>query len=67
LNNKSIGRVPTTDKQQPLRPTIEVLYDGIGKKPEKPEVVKLAENPLIYITESIHEKVLPRVKGRTWE
>jgi hypothetical protein len=59
LNNKSLGRVLTTDKQQPLRPTIEVLYDGTGKKMEKTEVIKLAENPLIYITESIHEKDLP--------
>jgi HD-GYP domain-containing protein (c-di-GMP phosphodiesterase class II) len=59
LNNKSIGRVLTTDKQQPLRPTIEVLYDDTGKKLEKSEVIKLAENPLIYITESIHEKDLP--------
>jgi HD-GYP domain-containing protein (c-di-GMP phosphodiesterase class II) len=59
LNNKSIGRVLTTDKQQPLRPTIEVLYSGAGKKLEKPEIIKLSENPLIYITESIHEKDLP--------
>ncbi|MGD9040791.1 MAG: HD domain-containing phosphohydrolase [Desulfobacteraceae bacterium] len=59
LNNKSLGRVLTTDKQQPLRPTIEVLYDGTGKKMEKTEVIKLAENPLIYITESINEKDLP--------
>jgi HD-GYP domain-containing protein (c-di-GMP phosphodiesterase class II) len=59
LNNKSVGRVLRTDKQQPLRPTIEVLYDGTGKRLEKPEVIKLSENPLIYITESIHEKDLP--------
>ena len=59
LNNKSIGRVLKTDKQQPLRPTIEVFYDGTGKKLEKPEVIKLSENPLIYVTESIHEKDLP--------
>ena len=59
LNNKSIGRVLRTDKQQPLRPTIEVLYNGAGKKLEKPEIIKLSENPLIYITESIHEKDLP--------
>ncbi len=59
LNNKSIGRVLTTHKQQPLRPTLEVLYDGAGKKLEKPEVIKLSENPLLYITESIHEKDLP--------
>lgn len=59
LNNKSIGRVLSTDKQQPLRPTIEVLYDSAGKKLEKPEVIKLSENPLLYITESVHEKNVP--------
>lgn len=59
LNNKSIGRVLATDKQQPLRPTIEVLYNGAGKKLEKPEVIHLSQSPLLYITESIHEKALP--------
>ena len=63
LNNKSIGRVLATHKQQPLRPTIEVLYNSAGKKLEKPEIIKLSENPLIYITESIHEKDLPKVGG----
>ena len=59
LNNKSIGRVVATDKEEPLKPTIEVLYSGAGKKLEKPEIIKLSENPLIYVTESIHEKDLP--------
>jgi HD-GYP domain-containing protein (c-di-GMP phosphodiesterase class II) len=59
LNNKSIGRVVSTDKDEPLRPTIERLYDSTGKKLERPEVIRLSENPLIYITESIHEKDLP--------
>jgi len=59
LNNKSIGRVISTDKRQPLRPTIELLYDSTGGKMERREIVKLSENPLLYITESIHQRDLP--------
>jgi HD-GYP domain-containing protein (c-di-GMP phosphodiesterase class II) len=59
LNNKSIGRVISTEKEKPLRPTIELLYDSTGGKMERREVVRLSENPLLYITESIHEKDLP--------
>jgi len=59
LNNKSIGRVISTDKHQPLRPTIEVLYNSTGGKMERREVVKLSDNPLLYITESIHPRDLP--------
>lgn len=59
LNNKSIGLVVSTDKNQPLRPTVEILYDGQGNKMEKREVVRLADNPLLHIIESIDEKELP--------
>ena len=59
LNNKSIGRVISIQKQQPLRPTIELLYDSTGGKMEKREIVRLSENPLLYITESIHQRDLP--------
>ena len=59
LNNKSIGRVISTDKHQPLRPTVELLYDSTGGKMERREVVRLSENPLLYVTESIQERDLP--------
>ena len=59
LNNKSIGRVISTEKQQPLRPTIELIYDSTGGKIERREIVRLSENPLLYITESIHPRDLP--------
>jgi len=49
LNNRSIGRVISTDKKQPLRPTIELLYDGSGNRLEKPQIIRLSENPLLYI------------------
>ena len=59
LNNKAIGRVLCTDKNQPLRPTIELVYDGAGHKMMKREFIKLSENPLLYITESLHERDIP--------
>ncbi len=49
LNNRSVGRVISTDKKQPLRPTIELLYDGSGNRLEKPQIIHLSENPLLYI------------------
>ncbi|MBW1800950.1 MAG: HD domain-containing protein, partial [Deltaproteobacteria bacterium] len=55
LNNKSTGRVVATDKNQPLRPTIELLYDSQGHKLSKKEVIRLAENPLLYIVNGLDE------------
>lgn len=59
LNNKSIGRVLSTDKKQPLRPTIGLLFDAKGNKMGKGEVIGLSENPLLYIVESIAENEVP--------
>lgn len=56
LNNKSIGRVITTDKKQPMRPTIEILYDGLGRKMEEPQKIKLSESPLLHIAGTVDEK-----------
>ena len=56
LNNKSIGRVLCTDRNQPLRPTIELVHDSAGHKMLKRELIQLSENPLLYITESLHER-----------
>jgi HD-GYP domain-containing protein (c-di-GMP phosphodiesterase class II) len=58
LNNKSIGRVIATDKKQPLRPTILLLYDGLGERVGKRETVNLVGNPLLYIVDCIDEKGL---------
>ena len=59
LNNDSIGRVIATDKEEPLRPTIELLYDSVKEKMERREVIQLAQNPLLHIVEAIQEKDLP--------
>ncbi|MBN2124647.1 MAG: HD domain-containing protein [Deltaproteobacteria bacterium] len=53
LNNKSIGRVVATNKDQPMKPMIEILYDGQGNRLQKREIIHLSENPLLYIVEGI--------------
>jgi HD-GYP domain-containing protein (c-di-GMP phosphodiesterase class II) len=59
LNNKSIGRVLSTDSGQPLKPNIELLYDSQGQKMAKRQIIRLAENPLLHIIEGIDEKEIP--------
>jgi HD-GYP domain-containing protein (c-di-GMP phosphodiesterase class II) len=54
LNNGSIGRVISTEKNQPLRPTIELLYDGSGKKLANPQTIQLSDNPLLFIDSSVN-------------
>lgn len=58
LNNKHIGRVVSTNEKQPLRPVIEILYDSQGNKLDRRELVRLSENPLLYITHGIDERDL---------
>jgi HD-GYP domain-containing protein (c-di-GMP phosphodiesterase class II) len=59
LNNQSIGRVVSTDENQPLRPSVEILYDGLSNQVTEREVIRLTDNPLLYIIESIDQKELP--------
>lgn len=59
LNNRCIGRVISTDKNQPLRPTIEIISDGSGNKLEKPQVIPLSDNPLLYIEGNAKADDLP--------
>jgi HD-GYP domain-containing protein (c-di-GMP phosphodiesterase class II) len=55
LNDKSIGRVVSTGKSQPMRPVIELLYDGMGQKIQEEILVNLAESPMLHIVGVIHE------------
>ena len=59
LNNQSIGRVLRTNKKWTLRPTIELLFNSQGDKLQPPRVLKLMENPLLYIKGSVDPNDLP--------
>lgn len=58
LNDRSAGRVITTNPEFPLKPIVEVLYDHVGNKLKTPRIVDLSQQPLLYITESIDEREL---------
>ncbi len=58
LNNKSIGRVISTDHNQPLRPIVELICDGHGHILKDRQVIRLCDNPLLHISESIDERAL---------
>ena len=59
LNNKAIGRVVSTDKLHPLKPVIELLYDGVGQKLKKGKIVNTANSPLLRIVDTVGEEELP--------
>ncbi|MFZ7112504.1 MAG: HD-GYP domain-containing protein [Desulfatiglandales bacterium] len=60
LNNRSIGRVVATDHKQPLRPIVELIYDGEENLLENRVVIRLCDNPLLHIVESIDERDLAK-------
>lgn len=60
LNNKSIGRVVSTDKSQPMRPTIELLFDGLGNRLDKRDIVRLSDDPMLYVVKTVSEAELPK-------
>jgi HD-GYP domain-containing protein (c-di-GMP phosphodiesterase class II) len=56
LNDRSVGRVITTNPEFPLKPVVEILYNHAGNKMKRPKIVDLSQKPLLYITESIDER-----------
>jgi hypothetical protein len=53
LNNGLLGQVVSTEKNQPLRPHVKVLDEFPGNKAEKSTVIRLSEQPLLYIKEAL--------------
>jgi HD-GYP domain-containing protein (c-di-GMP phosphodiesterase class II) len=53
LNNGSLGQVISTEKNQPLRPHVKILHDFRGNKAEACTVIRLLDQPLLYIREAL--------------
>ena len=64
LNNRAIGLVRSTDRNQLLRPTIELLYDGLDQKLEKQKIIHLSDYPLLHIVDTIDEEELDQKQLR---
>ena len=56
LNDRSVGRVSNTHPGFPLKPTVEIIYDSLGSKLQKPRTVDLSQQILLYVTGSVDEK-----------
>jgi len=56
LNDRSVGRVISTNPNLPLKPTVEILYDSLGNRLAERRVVDLSEQVLLYVTGSIDEE-----------
>ncbi|MFQ5691533.1 MAG: HD domain-containing phosphohydrolase [Nitrospinota bacterium] len=58
LNSNAIARVVETHDGQPLRPTVQILFDPKGDYVENGRTISLRENPLLYIVDSVDESEL---------
>ncbi len=56
LNDRSVGRVITTNPNFPLKPTVKILYDSLGNRLAEARIADLSGEHLLYITGSIDEK-----------
>jgi hypothetical protein len=50
LSSKEVGQVVSTNKDNPLRPVLEVWYDAAGAKLAQPKVIDLNKEILLHIT-----------------
>ncbi len=60
LNNKVIGQVVGTDQTRPLRPDVRIIFDSEGNRVEEVIVLKLDENPIFFIEDSVAEQELSK-------
>ncbi|GAB6177380.1 hypothetical protein JCM16814_22710 [Desulfobaculum senezii] len=67
LNNDSVARVLATYKDKPMRPTLELLYDGRGKKKDAPRLVHLEHFPLLHIVDALESGVMEEMAAEQTE
>ena len=60
LNNKSIGRVIATNPDQPLKPIINLLFDGNGNRITEERIINLKENPILVVSGGIDKEEFPQ-------
>jgi len=60
LNNKHIGRVIATNRSNPLKPTIKILFDEKGKAFSETKIIDLKANPVLNVEGSVAQDELPR-------
>ena len=59
LNNRNIGRVVDTNKTNPMKPVINLIFDEKGIKMEPPRMIDLRNYPVLNIENSVSVEELP--------
>jgi HD-GYP domain-containing protein (c-di-GMP phosphodiesterase class II) len=62
LNNKAVGMVIRTNEENPIKPVVKLLFDGKGKAVTEEMIIKLSENPLLCIADTISIEEIPQNK-----
>lgn len=60
LSSNAIAQVVDVNEKVPLRPTVELIFDPQGNKLNDKKIIKLYENTLVHIVESVYEEDLPQ-------
>jgi len=58
LNNNEIGRVIRINNLSPMRPIVEIVFDGLGNHLKKPKIIDLTKSPVLFIKKAIDEQGL---------
>jgi HD-GYP domain-containing protein (c-di-GMP phosphodiesterase class II) len=53
LNNKLVCEVIAIDRNNPLRPDLKILYDESGNRVRQDKFIKLKDNPLHFIVDTV--------------
>jgi HD-GYP domain-containing protein (c-di-GMP phosphodiesterase class II) len=59
LNNRNIGRVVATNKTNPMKPVVNLIFDEKGIKLDPPRMVDLRSHPVLNIEDSVSFEDLP--------
>lgn len=59
LNNGEIGKVISIDKNNLMRPVIQIISDYKGRLLKKHKEISLSDTPFLFITKAIKEEELP--------
>ncbi|MFH1339067.1 MAG: HD domain-containing phosphohydrolase [Candidatus Omnitrophota bacterium] len=52
LNTKEVGEVLEENPDLPLRPVVNILFDGSGRRLKQSRRINLADSPTVYISET---------------
>ena len=59
LNNRNIGRVVATNKTNPMKPVVNLIFDEKGIKMDPSRTIDLLNHPVLNIEDSVSVEDLP--------